>query len=190
MNFGKRRVCMFGEVHIPSTESCTKSAPLPHPMHELAQELVRQGVFPSETPPNHVLLNEYQPGQGIMPHTDGPIYKEHTATLSLVSSVVMEFTKRRQVGGQAIPSGSVGGRNSKARNDDPLQVLLESGSLLVFQDDAYINYCHGIAMDVWQDVTHRDRLLNASAVTTADGDVIVPRELRYSLTFRHKKWES
>lgn len=33
---------------------------------------------------NHVLVNEYQPGQGIMAHQDGPLYTPAVAILSLV----------------------------------------------------------------------------------------------------------
>lgn len=31
--------------------------------------------------PNHVLVNAYQPGQGIMPHEDGPLYHPAVAIL-------------------------------------------------------------------------------------------------------------
>ena len=31
---------------------------------------------------NHVLINEYKPGQGIMAHTDGPAYYPVVATIS------------------------------------------------------------------------------------------------------------
>jgi alkylated DNA repair protein alkB family protein 6 len=192
MDFGKRRVCMFGEAPTTgaSTTTHTAPAPLPTPLDELARELVVRDVFPAGTPPpNHVLLNEYQPGQGIMPHTDGPPYEQRTATLSLTSSVVMEFTRRRQDDAAHAMAG-------RANHDPPvLQVLLERGSLLVFTDDAYIHYCHGIAMDVWQDVTSRNRLLPAADdIRKQDDDgskmIVVPRELRYSLTFRHKQWPS
>ena len=200
MSYGKRRVCMFGEG--------TDAPVLPSPLAEIAQELVARNVFPpSSCPaPNHVLLNEYQPGQGIFPHTDGPRYDHRTATLSLGSDVVIEFTKRltsSEIGttSTTMPMTtttiSVGNdvRNGTNNNPDdtprpeesrrssrgsPIQVLLESGSLLVFQGDAYLNYCHGIGMDVWNDTT-TDHCLNAPS------GKIVPRGLRYSLTFRHKK---
>lgn len=43
--------------------------------------------------PNHVLINEYHPDQGIMPHCDGPLYDPLVAILSLGSSVVFDFWK-------------------------------------------------------------------------------------------------
>jgi hypothetical protein len=219
MSYGKRRVCMFGEEE-------TDDGLLPPPLAEIARELVKLNVFPPSSscpPPNHVLLNEYQPGQGILPHTDGPLYEHRTATLSLGSDVVIEFTKRlasNEIGTSAkqtttttiVMDSNLGddhrerkqansnhrtGKDNTDNNNNsrrldtgndqlsssaPIQVLLESGSLLVFQEDAYMNYCHGIAMDVWRDVT-TDHCLNAPS------GKIVHRGLRYSLTFRHKKTE-
>lgn len=169
MSYGKRRVCMYGE---------ETGGSLPPPLEEIAQELVNRGVFPASLTPNHVLLNEYQPGQGILPHTDGPRYEHRTATLSLGSDVVIEFTKRLTA--SEIGSNKNSGTRNQPSNLSPIQILLESGSLLVFDGDAYLNYCHGIEMDVWKDVT-TDNCLNASS------GKIVPRGLRYSLTFRNKK---
>ena len=40
---------------------------------------------------NHCLVNEYASGQGIMPHTDGPIYYPIVTTISLQSPTVIEF---------------------------------------------------------------------------------------------------
>jgi len=40
---------------------------------------------------NHVLLNEYPRGIGIMPHTDGPLYYPWVNSVSLGSSCVFEF---------------------------------------------------------------------------------------------------
>ena len=179
MKHGKRRVCMFGEeegqpeFQHPQRrqDEMSRMCMLPPPLAEIARELVKRDVFPSSCPPNHVLLNEYQPGQGILSHTDGPIYDHRTATLSLGSDIVIEFTKR-------LAADEIGTVTKTTKT-----VLLESGSLLVFQGDAYLNYCHGIPMDVLQDIT-TDECLNAPP------HQIISRGLRYSLTFRHKKGNS
>lgn len=40
---------------------------LPHILQRLSNTLVAIGAFPPSHPPNHVLVNEYQPGEGILP---------------------------------------------------------------------------------------------------------------------------
>ena len=159
MTYGKRKVCMLGEV-----------SSLPPPFTIIAEQLVQAGIFPSNQPPNHVLLNEYQPSQGILPHTDGPLYASRTATLSLGSDVVLEFSKR-------LATDEIGATAATAAA--AFSILLHANSLIVFEDDAYLNYCHGIAPDVWEDTTGTN-CLNASP------GIVVLRGHRYSLTFRHR----
>lgn len=45
--------------------------------------------------PNHVLINAYQPGEGIMPHEDGPLYRPAVAILSLEHPAVVRFARKR-----------------------------------------------------------------------------------------------
>jgi alkylated DNA repair protein alkB family protein 6 len=70
MTYGKRRVALFAK-------------PLPPPLQQLADIFVKRGIFPQSEIPNHVLVNEYQAGQGILPHPDGPAQVARTATLSI-----------------------------------------------------------------------------------------------------------
>ena len=58
----------------------------------LAQET---GVFGEGQAPNHVLLNAYLPGQGILPHQDGPLYHPGVCIVSLGAPAVMRFTRKR-----------------------------------------------------------------------------------------------
>ncbi|KAL6009626.1 hypothetical protein ACLOJK_000054 [Asimina triloba] len=122
----------------------------------------RTGLFPS--PINHVLINEYLPDQGIMPHQDGPAYFPVVAILSLGSPAVMNFTPhprlkecinstRNVAENSASDEGAVEigseeqlkdeNHNSLNRNDN-LSVLLRPCSLLIFKDTAYVDYLHGI----------------------------------------------
>jgi alkylated DNA repair protein alkB homolog 6 len=78
---------------------------------------------------NHVLINEYDAAQGIMPHTDGPSYEPHTATLSLGFPVVLHFEPMRKESDQSCRACSV---------------VLTHGSLIVFTDNAYSHFTHGI----------------------------------------------
>lgn len=103
---------------------------LPPFMRACAAALVEAGVFDKDQPPNHALLNEYEPGQGIMPHKDGPLYHPVVAILSLAASCALEFW----------PSPA------EARNGDaPIaSVLCRPRSLLVFSQRAYTDVYHSI----------------------------------------------
>ncbi|XP_010630181.1 alpha-ketoglutarate-dependent dioxygenase alkB homolog 6 isoform X4 [Fukomys damarensis] len=47
-------------------------------------------------PANHVLVNQYLPGEGIMPHEDGPLYYPTVGTISLGSHTMLDLYKPRQ----------------------------------------------------------------------------------------------
>ena len=63
------------------------------PLIERIHQIDTNGtIYPSRTFPfNHCLVNEYESGQGIMPHTDGPAYYPIVTTISLQSPTVIEF---------------------------------------------------------------------------------------------------
>ena len=48
-------------------------------------------IFEEHSKPNHVLINEYLPGQGISPHLDGNLFYPTIATISLGSHTVLNF---------------------------------------------------------------------------------------------------
>jgi len=81
--------------------------------------------------PNHVLVNQYRPGEGIMPHTDGPAYDRWAAILSLGGAVVFDFWRDHA----HTTSGSPPVRS----------LLLPPRSLLVFMGNAYSAHLHGIS---------------------------------------------
>ncbi|KAG8237252.1 hypothetical protein J437_LFUL011280 [Ladona fulva] len=75
---------------------------IPHPKGMLVEQIPQWlslylgkvyelGVFNDDIKPNHVLINEYLAGQGIMPHFDGPLFYPTIATLSLGSHTVLNF---------------------------------------------------------------------------------------------------
>lgn len=111
------------------------STPLPtYLTEEILPRFQALGIFDDSThkTPNHVLVNEYLPGQGIMPHEDGPAYHPVTATISLGGSVVLDVHDK-----------------SVVRRDDGgpklWRILQEPGSLLVTKNGCYTNTLHGIA---------------------------------------------
>ncbi|GJQ12229.1 hypothetical protein GpartN1_g4020.t1 [Galdieria partita] len=97
----------------------------------IAKRLEEEDFFPKT--PNHVLINEYLPGQGIEPHEDGPIYYPCAAILSLESEIVMDFFAK-QVNSETV---------EKIRQYSG-SLLLEPRSLLIIRDSAYRDYLHGI----------------------------------------------
>jgi alkylated DNA repair dioxygenase AlkB len=148
---------------------------LPFILQRLSDTLVAVGAFPPTRPPNHVLINEYRPGEGIMPHTDGPAYDNRTATISLGGSdVIFKLWPRNQ----RHYSEGVRANSSieQAENLIPsLEVVLNGhGSLVLFTDDAYLNHCHEISEGVLEE-------------RTSSGGTLVKRGYRVSLTFRRKK---
>ncbi|KAI0480768.1 hypothetical protein GGR56DRAFT_289457 [Xylariaceae sp. FL0804] len=132
------------------------------------------GIF-SDSPhrrPNHVLINEYPPGVGIMPHKDGSAYHPVVCTVSLGATICLDIHRPKE-------DGSL---------DTALawRILQEPRSLLVTSSDLYTDYLHGIA-DITEDVgLSEDSVANWPLLrpsTKAQGGRNV-RQTRTSLTYR------
>jgi alkylated DNA repair dioxygenase AlkB len=156
MRYGKRKVAIFRE------------NPFPPPLQQLVDILVDKEIFPSSKAPNHILINHYEAGQGILPHTDGPAYWPQTATLSLgPSSVLLKFSPR-------LSTHEIGQKTVETREE----LLLEGdGSLVIFADEAYTQYTHGI-----DNVVHE---VASDKCVNADYGTMIQRDWRISITFRH-----
>ena len=122
--------------------------------------------------PNHVLVNEYLPGQGIMPHKDGAAYHPVVCTVSLGASLTLDVYGINEDG---------------TRESNPRwRIFQEPRSLLITADDLYTEYLHGIA-DVGVDVDLReDTIANWSLLRSPDLllDGTSERQMRTSLTYR------
>lgn len=127
----KRRLRNIGGT--VTSAGLTEQHPLPPYLRSLARALVTAGLFPEELEPNHVLLNDYPAGQGIMPHTDGPAYFPRVCTISLLSSCLLHF-------------------RSSLSAPPAMEVLLRPNSLVCFTGEAYETFLHGIA-SVWEERT-------------------------------------
>lgn len=79
--------------------------------------------------PNHLLVNRYLPGEGILPHEDGPAYHPAVVIISLGSAAVLRFQKKdfEGVNGQGLVS-----------------VLLMPRSLVAFRGEYYDSFLHFI----------------------------------------------
>lgn len=163
LDFARRSVAMFDFRVVQE---------IPPLLQVLIDVLLRLGAFPDTHPPNHVLVNEYQDQEGIMAHTDGPMYLDRTATLSIAGGdVLFNFTKRKANDGVDYVS-----------NNDVMELKLHgNGSLVIFTDDAYTNHCHSINDRIHNSVEYA----SCKCVNAVEGEQI-QRGHRLSLTFRHK----
>ena len=130
MNDLKRRVQHYGWRYDYSARFVTenmRAESLPYGINDVAERLRSRGWF-SETP-DQVIVNEYEPGQGIAPHVDRDCFGPAVATLSLGDCWPMQF----------IPAG----RN--ADRAERREVLLDVGSILVLTGAARNKWMHGIA---------------------------------------------
>ena len=122
-----RRVQHYGwryDYQARAITSDMRIGPLPDWLQALAQRLYETGLF--DRPPEQVIVNEYEPGQGIAMHTDHPGFGSAVAMVSLGDDWVMDFS----------------------RPGDPPQAksqALERGSALILTDDARKKWRHGIA---------------------------------------------
>lgn len=79
----------------PQNKGMIQTESLPKWLESFTQRILKLGdktIYPDGVFQfNHCLVNEYEAGQGIMPHTDGPAYHPIVTTISLQSHTVIEF---------------------------------------------------------------------------------------------------
>jgi alkylated DNA repair dioxygenase AlkB len=122
----KRRVQHYGYKYDYKARSVDHSmyvGPLPAFALEIAQRLLDRGLV--EEMPDQLIVNEYEPGQGITAHIDcEPCFKDTIVTLSLGWAYEMDFI--------SVATGEV------------KPALLEPGSVLVMQDEGRYQWMHRI----------------------------------------------
>jgi alkylated DNA repair dioxygenase AlkB len=115
---------------------------------QLANRIFEGGF--TARPFDHMLVNEYCPGQGIALHRDYEPFDRTVASISLLSPCVMQFRE--------IESGATE------------SLLLEPHSLLILSDAARYDWQHGIARrknDLWQGIRiPRERRLSITFRTS------------------------
>lgn len=122
----KRRVQHFGYRYDYKARKVDPSmylGPLPAWAQPLAARLVAEGYM--EAPPDQLIVNEYEPGQGISAHVDCvPCFGPVVCSITLGSQCVMELS-------------ALEGDGAESR-------LLERGSLVVLAQDARYQWRHAI----------------------------------------------
>ncbi|PGH17327.1 hypothetical protein AJ79_01211 [Helicocarpus griseus UAMH5409] len=163
------------------------ASPLPQWLVEpIISRYTELGIF-RDSPhqaPNHVLINEYQPGQGIMPHEDGAAYYPVVATVSLGAPIVLEMSEKnsRESSGKRGEGPAATETTAASR----FRILQERRSLLITTGTLYTDFLHGI------EERKRDEDLNSETVcnwgllgdTDAFAEGGYERETRISLTYR------
>lgn len=116
-----RRTQHYGVEYNYKSSSIDKSKidPLPEFMNGILEKM--QHYFKNTI--NQCIINEYEPGQGISPHTDSKLFGPVVASLSLSSGCTMKFS---------------------SPNNDVSSLYLEPKSLLVLESDARYHWKHGI----------------------------------------------
>jgi alkylated DNA repair protein alkB family protein 6 len=120
------------------------------------------------------LINEYKPGEGIMPHEDGAAYSPVVATVSLGASLVLQVWEKKKEGEKD---------ESKQKS---WRILQEPGSLLVTTGGAYTSLLHGISeIEVDEDL-REETVVNWSLLgdKMQFKDGVNKRDTRISLTYR------
>ncbi|KAI9272898.1 hypothetical protein BDA99DRAFT_278717 [Phascolomyces articulosus] len=123
----KRRTQQYGHLFSYRYRKVLEElGPLPEFSGQVVQRIMEHELMPNT--PNHLLVNEYNLGQGIMPHTDAPtLFGPAILSLSLLSACVMKFTH--------VETGHT------------VDILLPRLSIVVMRGDSRYKYKHSISKD-------------------------------------------
>lgn len=157
---------------------------LPHPkgmvaekipdwLQQYCEKISALGAFSGKTA-NHVLVNEYKQGEGIMPHEDGPLYHPTVTTISLGSHTLLDFYT--PVSSQDVDAP----QTEESRYH--FSLLVRPRSLLILQEEMYQHLLHGIQACTQDMLT--DKVLNLATAGALPGEMLT-RGTRVSLTIRH-----
>ena len=119
----RRRVQRYGAAYGASARGARDAPPIPTWLAPLAARLARDGHLDGDAA--SVVINEYEPGQGIAAHRDYAPFGDAVAAVSLLAPCVVDF---------ADP-------DSDARR----AIDVAPRSLYVFRGDARWRWTHGIA---------------------------------------------
>ncbi|XP_072783687.1 tRNA (carboxymethyluridine(34)-5-O)-methyltransferase ALKBH8 isoform X3 [Taeniopygia guttata] len=162
-----RRVKHFGYEFRYDNNNVDKDKPLPGGLPEICnpflEKCLKQGYIKHK--PDQLTVNQYEPGQGIPPHTDThSAFEDEIISLSLGAEIVMDFKH---------PDGHT------------VAIMLPRCSLLVMTGESRYLWTHGITPRKY-DVVQASELGQKVRTITADvGDLTLNRrETRTSFTFR------
>ena len=118
---GGRRIRFYGHLYDHAKGCLYRIGLLPAWAASLAERLTHDRLMPYVA--DQLIVTEYDPGEGIRPHIDAPLFADVIVGVTLGSTCVMEFLRQ----GHATE-----------------EVLLEPGSAVVFAGDARQEWQHAI----------------------------------------------
>lgn len=117
-NKAGRRICQYGYKYDYLTKTCIKTDPIPQFYFDIINPVLDEQKI--ECKFNQVLINEYQPGQGIAPHMDANIFGDIIVCLTINSGAIIKFEYR----------------------EDEFEFYMDNGDVYIMQDDARYLYKH------------------------------------------------
>jgi alkylated DNA repair dioxygenase AlkB len=127
---GGRRIQFYGYWYDHAKGGVYRVGHLPAWAAGLAARLRRDGLSPHVA--DQLIVTEYQPGEGIRPHVDAPVFADVIVSVALGSACVMEFARHGQAS---------------------LALFLEPRSAMVLSGEARHDWQHAIparAEDDWE----------------------------------------
>ena len=123
----KRRVQHYGYKYDYKARNIDRSmflGAIPSALAALSTKARDRGLLPHD--PDQVIINEYEPGQGILAHVDCvPCFEDHIMTVSLGSACTMDLV-------------------AKSDRSAAHAIVLERRSALIFSGPARYEWLHGI----------------------------------------------
>ncbi|RYE26618.1 MAG: alpha-ketoglutarate-dependent dioxygenase AlkB, partial [Sphingobacteriales bacterium] len=112
---------------------------MPPQIHVLSKTIVQQKLLDSQ--PDQVIINEYTPGEGIIPHKDRNYFENQICGVNLRSGCIMRFVKDR--------------------TRETIDLEIPRRSIYIMQDDARKKWKHGIPPrkkdNIKGNLQHRER---------------------------------
>ncbi len=143
----KRRVQHYGYIYDYKSRKIDTEmylGKLPKFCQFFAEKFYEEKLF--DKIPDQVIINEYQPGQGIASHVDcEPCFEDTVISMSLGSACIMNFTNVE---------------NPKTKKE---QVLMPK-SLVILKDEARYNWKHGIVARK-SDIINGQKCLRATRIS-------------------------
>jgi alkylated DNA repair protein alkB family protein 6 len=168
-----RRLQLWGK--LPSSHQLPSpqyDQTIPDWLENVINQEISAGIFSEDMRPTNILINQYEADQGIMHHTDGPSYENKVSIISLESPLIMTFKPKLSTEEIGIKSDA-----------DVISIVLQPRSLLVFSEELYDVFLHGISADPIHTVGETAPCVNLGICGLNNGDKVRNTRLNHIFDF-------